>query len=828
MEPKQFLEVFPTLSLEASVRQLLDHVKVTRIVSDHVGSSLRIYIESSVLLSRQQVQGLRKAIKEQLFRKKPVEIQLVERFRLQEQYSLPRLWEAYGDSVLAELREENRLESQMLEAGQITVTEAGEFLLSLEDGRLFRRAEKELREHLTAIFTERCAVYAKVKIQYHTAKKEKEEPREGYEEEARVIREQLAPMEKTGRAGKEATPPKEKKQSRPAYGQRLKKTPDLLWGRQFDGDPVPINTVTEEMGEVIVQGKVISLDKRPIQNGEKLLVLFYLTDFTDTIGVKQFLKPEQWAPLSEEIVPGAFLKVRGLTAMDSFDHEINIASGVSIRKIPDFTERRRDNAPEKRVELHCHTKMSDMDGVTSVTDLIKRAVSWGHPALAITDHGVVQAFPEAFHTMQKLKPENFKLIYGVEGYLADDLKPVIQDEKGQPLDTDYVVFDLETTGLHSDQDEIIEIGAVKVQNGAVTDRFSTFVNPGKPISYRIEELTGINDAMVADAPSVAEALPKFLDFCEGCVLAAHNGEFDMGFLDEKAGKLGMELDFSGLDTLALARVLLPELRGYKLDQLARALGVPLYHHHRAVDDAECTALIFIKFLEMLKGQGKKTLAEVNEMSRRSLSAVKKMPTNHVIILAQNETGRVNLYRLISASHLEYYNRRPRIPKSLLQKHREGLIVGSACEAGELFQAVLHNRKRQALKRIVDFYDYLEIQPIGNNAFMMRDEKSGVKTEEDLRNLNRQIVALGERYNKPVVATCDVHFMDPEDEVYRRIIMAGKGFADADMQAPLYLRTTEEMLAEFAYLGEEKAREIVIENPVRIADSIDQIEPVKDE
>ena len=476
------------------------------------------------------------------------------------------------------------------------------------------------------------------------------------------------------------------------------------------------------------------------------------------------------------------------------------------------------------MELHCHTKMSDMDGVSDVKDIIKRAMSWGHQAIAITDHGAVQAFPDANHTVPG--DGSFKVIYGMEAYLVDDLKEIATNTKGQDIEEQFVVFDLETTGFSPEQNRIIEIGAVKVVEGKITDRFSTFVNPETPIPFRIEELTGINDNMVLDAPVIGEILPEFMKFCEGCIMVAHNASFDMSFIDANCQRLGIECDKTVVDTVAMARVLLPNLNRFKLDTVAKALGVSLENHHRAVDDAACTANIFVKFIEMLRKQGIHTLDELNELGKSSENQIKKLPTYHAIILAKNDVGRVNLYRLVSWSHLQYYNRRPRVPKSVLQKYREGLILGSACEAGELYQALLRGSPEQEIARLVNFYDYLEIQPLGNNMFMTKEEREDRKTVEDLIDLNKQIVELGERYQKPVVATCDVHFLDPQDEVYRRIIMASKGFKDADEQAPLYLRTTEEMLKEFEYLGEEKAHEVVIDNTIKIANMCERISPVR--
>ena len=463
--------------------------------------------------------------------------------------------------------------------------------------------------------------------------------------------------------------------------------------------------------------------------------------------------------------------------------------------------------------------MSDMDGVSEVKDLVKRAHDWGHKAIAITDHGVVQAFPDANHYIETLdKDDPFKVIYGVEGYLVDDLTKIAENEKGQDLEGTYVVFDIETTGFSAVTDRIIEIGAVKVEDGKITDKFSTFVNPKRPIPFRITELTGITDEMVIDSPDIETILPQFIEFIGDAVLVAHNASFDVGFIEQNCKRQKIEADFTYVDTVALARVLLPALNRFKLDTVAKALNISLENHHRAVD---------VKFVQMLKERELTTLAKVNEFGDLNPDSIKKLPTYHVIILARNDIGRVNLYQLVSASHLVYYNRRPRIPKSVLNEHREGLIVGSACEAGELYRALLDGKPDETIAKIVDFYDYLEIQPLGNNAFMVESDKvTSVNSMEDIMDLNRKIVHLGEQFHKPVVGTCDVHFMDPEDEVYRRIIMAGKGFGDADKQAPLYLRTTEEMLDEFAYLGSEKAYEVVIRNTNLIADMIEKISPVR--
>ena len=473
----------------------------------------------------------------------------------------------------------------------------------------------------------------------------------------------------------------------------------------------------------------------------------------------------------------------------------------------------------------------------------KRAHKWGHSALAITDHGVAQAFPEAFHAWEDLwraekakrkeegdenpdRQDFFKVIYGVEGYLVDDMKEVVVNAKGQDFRSDFVVFDIETTGFSPLNNKIIEIGAVKIRDGRIAEKFSAFVNPEEPIPFRITQLTSITDEDVMGAEKIEAVLPQFLEFCKDSVLVAHNASFDMGFIIENCKRLGYPHDFTYVDTVGIARVLLPNQAKHTLDAVAKTLQVSLENHHRAVDDAGATAEIFEKFIPMLLEEGIANIEQINILTAASQEAVRKLPSYHIIILAQNNVGRVNLYRLISESHLNYFHKRPKIPRSLIMKYREGLIIGSACEAGELYRAILDEKPESEIAKIVNFYDYLEIQPLGNNQFMIESEKSKVNSVEDLQNIARYICKLGEQFNKPVCATCDVHFIDKEDEVYRRIIMAGKGFSDADDQAPLYLRTTEEMLEEFEFLGSDKAKEVVITNTNLIADRIESIDPVR--
>lgn len=597
-----------------------------------------------------------------------------------------------------------------------------------------------------------------------------------------------------------------------------------FYGRNCDGDIIKIADIQGEIGEVVIEGQVTSVEEREIRN-EKIIYMFNITDFTDTIGAKIFIQKDEADAIRSNIKTGKFIKVKGIVLFDTYSKELSISSIRGIKPGNDTRTLRMDNYEGmKRVELHAHTQMSELDSVMAVGDYVKTAKRWGHNAIAITDHGVVQSFPDADHALSS--DDDLKVLYGMEAYLVDDLIDTVINDKGQDFDGEFVVFDLETTGIGAKSNQIIEIGAVKVKEKKIVDRFSQFVNPNMPIPYNITQLTSIDDSMVADAPDIDIVLPKFLGFCGDAVMVAHNASFDIGFIKQKARERGIKTDFTVIDTVSMSRALLPELKKYKLDTVAKALGVSLENHHRAVDDAEATAEIFLRLIMRLDDKGIHNLKELNDFGVPDEETIRKMPSYHAVILAKNETGRVNLYRLVSESHLKYYNRRPKLPKSLYLQYSEGLMIGSACEAGELYRALLEEKSDEEIDRLVKFYDYLEIQPLGNNAFMIKDDKRypHIQDENDLMELNRKIVSLGEEYNKLVVATCDVHFLNPEDEIYRRIIMAGRGFDDADEQAPLYYRTTEEMLSEFQYLGSKKAEEIVITNTNLIADMIDYIKP----
>lgn len=769
----------------------------------------------------------------------------------------------YKDSILDELNAYSVLEYNLLRTADMEFPEEDRLILTMDETIIAKTRTDEIIEFLEKVICERCGMNLKIFPQYRKPQEskyrknseeqirqevagivartklvmegksqetEEKEKTVETEEKTKTIAKTAGNRADTSKNGTNYAKPKQKFEKRGEFRRKFESdngkksmNPDVIYGRDFEEESMEIEKIDGPIGEVVIRGKILSVDTREIRN-EKTIIIFSVTDFTDTIVLKIFAGNDDVPELLKEISGGKFVRVKGVATIDKFDSELTIGSIVGIKKCADFTTVRMDTSVEKRIELHCHTKMSDMDGVSDVKDIVKRAMKWGHKAIAITDHGDVQAFPDANHTVPS--DSDFKVIYGVEAYLVDDLKGMVTDSQNQDLDADYVVFDLETTGFSPETNRIIEIGAVKVQNGKIVDKFSTFVNPQVPIPFRIEQLTSINDSMVIDAPVIADILPEFMKFCEGCVMVAHNADFDMSFIKKNCQRLDIPCKPTIVDTVALARVLLPNLNRFKLDTVAKALGVSLENHHRAVDDAGCTAEIFVKFIEMLRERGMSTLDEVNAMGTSSVQNVQKMPTYHAIILATCDQGRTNLYKLISLAHIKYYHRRPRIPKSEFIRYRDGLLIGSACEAGELYRAILNGRPEEEISRLVNFYDYLEIQPLGNNAFLVRDEDSPVASNDDLIEINKKIVRLGEQFHKPVVATCDVHFLDPEDEIYRRIIMAGQGFKDADEQAPLFLRTTEEMLKEFAYLGSEKAEEVVITNTNRIADMCEKISPVR--
>lgn len=594
---------------------------------------------------------------------------------------------------------------------------------------------------------------------------------------------------------------------------------EIILGKNFNDKLMKMCDVTQDSGKVAICGEVANVTFKEIR-GERFICTFDMSDCTSSVTVKLFVLKDDYDLRIEQIKDGLYFKVRGEAQFDKYIKDMSIMA-TDILELEKKTK--MDEAEVKRVELHLHSQMSAMDAMTPVVKLVERAAKWGHRAIAITDHGVLQAFPDAYSAGKKNK---IKILYGVECYLLDNEPPIVymdnQQESRYPLEGGYVVFDIETTGLYATRDKITEIGAVKVLDGKVCDTFSTFVDPGIPIPEFITKLTGINDAIVTGAPNIEAALNSFLEFTGELPVVAHNATFDTGFIKVAAKVYNNKFDNIIIDTLQMSRSLFPKLSKHKLDVVAKHLGVKLENHHRAVNDAAATAEIFIKCLELLKERGVLTLDDIDRVLSGHFD-YKKAESHHAIILVKNNTGLKNLYKIVSESHLNYFYKKPRVPKSLLLKYREGLVLGSACEAGELFRAMVRGKSDREVEKIAGFYDYLEIQPLGNNAFMI--ENNTVTGQDDLKRLNKRVVELGEKLKKPVVATCDVHFLDPQDEVFRRILMFGQGYTDADKQAPLYLRTTEEMLAEFTYLGDRKAYEVVVENTNLVANMIEDVIPI---
>lgn len=679
--------------------------------------------------------------------------------------------------------------------------------------------EKIISKQIEDIF----AVDLSVELKYDSSLEEEDYEKYKQEQNARVIKaamegknlDTLTSSEKPKEEKQKAEKPKYQKQT---Y-KREPKGENCIYGRNISLEAMDISDIDETSGYVAVVGEVFKTEVIETRTGKTILT-FFITDYTSSITVKCFLKPNETEEVLEGVKKGLYCKVRGEAVYDTYAREIVIMGRdiVKMKKID-----RMDGSTEKRVELHLHTNMSTMDAIPSASKIIERAAKWGHKAVAITDHGVVQSFPEAQIAAKK---HGVKVVYGVEGYLVDNGVPMVLNEKGDSLDDTYVAFDLETTGFSSKNDKIIEIGAVKIKGGKIIDSFSEFVNPERRIPYEITELTTITDDMVRNSETIDKILPRFMEFCKNSVLVAHNAAFDVGFIKKNCRDLNIEFDYSVLDTVVLARFLYPELKKVKLNIVAKHLGIKLETHHRAVDDAKCCGDILLRCFEDLKEEKDiHDLRTLNDIYSNKID-IKKQPAYHVIILAKTQAGMKNLYKLVSEAHLDNFFRVPRIAKSKLQELREGLIIGSACEAGQVYREILNGKTDDELKEIIEFYDYLEIQPVGNNNFLI--EKGNVKDENELRAINERIYNLGMEYGKMTVATGDVHFLEPQDEVFRRIIMAGKGFKDCDNQPPLYFKTTEEMLKEFSYLGSDRAREVVITNPNKIADSCDELKPVPDE
>lgn len=879
MDNKTFCNVFPAFKGGAELDALFSDTQVESIKTYETKKQMIVTLQSDHLIPYHMITRMEALLTQHAYHMGGAgkKIQIFMRYQLSEQYDVRQIAENYKESLLEELRSISRIAFRLMSRAEWYYNE-DVISIAVEHSSVAKEHEKLIRDFLVSYFRDHFGKEIEVGFSYSLEQKTKLRQANALrlQQELRTIEEKNAELQATKAASEKEKNTEDKKtakdenkqaeaktaaktdtskspqpaasSAKPAaaaaksygagarsdrkfsgkgdygsYRKQQSQDPDVFYGRNCEADIVKIEALEEGTGECCIHGQVIALEDRELRSG-KFIITGAITDFTDTIMFKLFVSPDDRGPLLDELQKGKFYIIKGVPMYDSYSKEITFSSVAGIKPANDFREKRMDNALEKRVELHLHTIMSEMDSVVGIEKVIARAKEWGMKALAITDHGVVQAFPIANHQLKK--GEDFKIIYGVEGYFVDDVKGLIQNEKGQKIDSEYVVFDIETTGLSPTNNRIIEIGAVRIKDGRIQDTFSEFVNPEVPIPYTITKLTSITDAMVQNAPTIEVILPKFLEYIGDASVVAHNATFDTGFIRENAKRLGLVFDSTIVDTMTLAHILLPELGKYTLDRLCKQFGVVNEHHHRACDDAAATAEIFVKMIKMIKEKGITTIHELNEAGAASPDAIRKAKTYHGIILAANEVGRVNLYRLISESHLTYFNRRPRMPKSLINKYREGLIIGSACEAGELYRAVLYGEGEDEITRLCNFYDYYEIQPVGNNMFLLDDEKAPVKTVEDLQDVNRKICDLGKQFGKPVVATCDVHFLDPEDEIYRRIMMAGKGFHDADRQPPLFFRTTDEMLAEFQYLGSDLAKEVVITNTNKINDMIERISPVR--
>ena len=667
---------------------------------------------------------------------------------------------------------------------------------------------------------ERFGVHKTISVEAHSNL----EGKALFEETERIRREAMKSMPAVTDA---ASPAQKIGGSRPQQ-QAPQQTGDLFYGKPFHGEKVPIRDLNLDMFRVVVEGKVFAVQHRELKKRNAWVICFDVTDYTGSVRVNQFMEADKAKPILENVQVGMWVRIQGKMTFDRYDNEM-VMQPNSIQKLK--APKREDTAPEKRVELHLHTTMSSMDALTDTAAAVKQAAAWGHKAIAITDHGCAQSFPDAMKAAGKAKvagtDENIKILYGCEGYYVNDVddRIVVHGDLDADFDAEYVAFDLETTGLSAQHDVIIEIGAVVMKRGEVLDTFQTFVAPGRKLTPKIIDLTGITDEMLVGAPPIDEILPKFLEFVGGRPLCAHNADFDIGFVTAACERLNIPFQPTSLDTLILAQNLLPDLGKYKLNIVADFLSLPDFNHHRASDDAITCGYLLARFYTMLEEKNVRTIQAINPamVELRSGGKIMDRRARHIIVFAKNSIGLRNLYRLISYGNLKYFKRYPIMPKSEMLRWREGLLIGSACEAGELFQAVIAHKSHAELKRIASFYDFLEVQPLCNNFFML--EKGLAESEEELRSFNRTIVELGEELGKPVVATGDVHFLNPEDEIYRHILLATKQMPDADRSLPLYFKTTDEMLTEFSYLGEEKAYEIVVKNPNMIVDWCDQVRPV---
>ena len=808
MNEVYFPALFPGFPLPEELAEALGRLAVVHAELDRETRTIRLDAQAEQYLAEKQLQALCRDIEKEYGLR---ELKLSVRYPASE---LPNM--DFRDLAQVFIRAFSPSAAILAGAGYEVTDEAVVIRLKAngKDSLLqnAKKAEQFLRD--------RFGVSKKIEVEAHSNL----EGRALFEETARIRAEAL----KNAPAITASVPQGGAKASGGAASTPAEPAGALFYGRPFSGRPVRMEELNLDMFRVIVEGKVFAVQHRELKKRGAWVICFDMTDYTSSVRVNQFMEAAKAKPIIDNVQPGMWLRVQGKMSFDRYDNEM-VLQPNAMEKIE--APKRRDTYPEKRVELHLHTTMSSMDALTDAGAAVKRAASWGHRAIAITDHGGAQSFPDAMKAASKAKvagtDQNIKILYGCEGYYVNDVddRIAVHGDGDFSFDEEYVAFDLETTGLSSLHDTIIEIGAAIMKGNEVLSTFQTFVDPHRPLQPKIVDLTGINGQMLAGQPDISEAMPKFLEYVGSRPLCAHNADFDIGFVTAACEKLGLPFHPTYVDTLILAQNLMPELGKYKLNIVADALSLPDFNHHRASDDAITCGYLLMRFFKMMQEQGLDSLQKINPRMEqlRSGSKILDRRARHIIVFAKNSIGLRNLYRLISYGNLKYFKRVPIMPKSELLQWREGLIIGSACEAGELFQAILNHKSWAELKRIASFYDFLEIQPICNNRFML--DKGLAEDEEELRGFNRTIVKLGEELGKPVVATGDVHFLDPEDEIFRHILLATKQMPDADRPLPLYLRTTDEMMEEFSYLGPEKAHEVVIENPNRIVDWCETLRPV---
>ena len=808
MNEVYFPALFPGFPLPEELAEALGRLAVVHAELDREARTIRLDAQAEQYLAEKQLQALCRDIEKEYGLR---ELKLSVRYPASE---LPNM--DFRDLAQVFIRAFSPSAAILAGAGYEVTDEAVVIRLKANGKDSILQNAKKAEQFLR----DRFGVSKKIEVEAHSNL----EGRALFEETARIRAEAL----KNAPAITASVPQGGAKASGGAASTPAEPAGALFYGRPFSGRPVRMEELNLDMFRVIVEGKVFAVQHRELKKRGAWVICFDMTDYTSSVRVNQFMEAAKAKPIIDNVQPGMWLRVQGKMSFDRYDNEM-VLQPNAMEKIE--APKRRDTYPEKRVELHLHTTMSSMDALTDTGAAVKRAASWGHRAIAITDHGGAQSFPDAMKAASKAKvagtDQNIKILYGCEGYYVNDVddRIAVHGEEDFSFDGEYVAFDLETTGLSSLHDTIIEIGAAIMKGNEVLSTFQTFVDPHRPLQPKIVDLTGINDQMLAGQPDISEAMPKFLEYVGSRPLCAHNADFDIGFVTAACEKLGLPFHPTYVDTLILAQNLMPELGKYKLNIVADALSLPDFNHHRASDDAITCGYLLMRFFKMMQEQGLDSLQKINPRMEqlRSGSKILDRRARHIIVFAKNSIGLRNLYRLISYGNLKYFKRVPIMPKSELLQWREGLIIGSACEAGELFQAILNHKSWAELKRIASFYDFLEIQPICNNRFML--DKGLAEDEEELRGFNRTIVRLGEELGKPVVATGDVHFLDPEDEIFRHILLATKQMPDADRPLPLYLRTTDEMMEEFSYLGPEKAHEVVIENPNRIVDWCETLRPV---